>query len=725
VQAAAVLLRFFPLDHPNPMNKSCRSPKKDTPSTPAQTGRSKPFVLPTLQRKELPDWFFNMIPRRAVRSVFFPSGIPQNAIWDFARSPEGRFYASLCAEGFVSASARLYEFLPDQNRLEFLLDMKRECLVGPRAIPPSKIHTSMDFTKDGELILATHTTAPAPDHPYWLFDAYYSHQWEGYAGSHVLLHNPATGVTRNLGIPMPRESIYGGVYEPRRHAYYFIGYSRGHVGRLDLETREVKDLGQGSEFGSYRLTLGPDGNIYYTTRSGWLFRVDVDRDRIENLNQRLPTPEWWARKQYTYGRIGPDGRLYMANQVSDRLVALDVKTLRAEDCGPAEPEPRVKTVFPRSPIGLAFDDDGVLWYTMGSEHAGMSGLWIHLARWDVARGGKPEIVGMLGTAEHALWYASELIHANGKLYASDTNHGEDPPGILTIDLATLKSDLSSPREKCCDPAAYMLIDEKDGAAACPAKNYQESRKVYRAMMDRWMAWWKFLDENPYFIQAKKTDIVRLWQKLPNEDTRVTALEWESNRKLRGVCGMDSSRHDFVIQDGQLIRSAPIDDASREEWNLPSANGLDRLPTGIEKLRLPNRQGRHFLAKPSCWTPWNGGRILVGTADGMLAIVHPKKRTVFSLGAVAPHGPVHQIVTNARRTMAYGVAGDPNDMGHLFRFTDTGGVAELGRTFTAENKPPGSANSCEPRCLALSPDEKTLAIGVADQLGAIYLYTGLK
>lgn len=81
--------------------------------------------------------------------------------------------------------------------------------------------------------------------------------------------------------------------------------------------------------------------------------------------------------------------------------------------------------------------------------------------------------------------------------------------------------------------------------------------------------------------------------------------------------------------------------------------------------------------------------------------------------------------NATCADAYGVAGDANDLGHVFRYDDVDGAIELGRTLTSEAKPPGLANSCQPSCLALSPDEKNLAIGVADRLGCVYIFSGLE
>jgi hypothetical protein len=82
--------------------------------------------------------------------------------------------------------------------------------------------------------------------------------------------------------------------------------------------------------------------------------------------------------------------------------------------------------------------------------------------------------------------------------------------------------------------------------------------------------------------------------------------------------------------------------------------------------------------------------------------------------------VHQIVTNAERTSAFGVAGHAMDLGHVFYYDEEGGLREIGRTL-AGVEGLGLVGNTEPCCAALSPDGKTLAIGALDELGSVYLY----
>lgn len=663
-----------------------------------------------IKRADLPRDFFDMLPRVAIQSAFFPPGIPQNSIWEFFKTRAGRYYVSLCTEGYVSASGALYEFLPRKMTFKPLFDLASVCLVGPRATPPSKIHTSLDELADGRLVMLTHTTAPAPAHPYWMLDAYYNHAWEGFAGSHLLIYDPRNGEVVNRGIPVPRETLYGGIYDESHDAYYMIGYLRGHVYRYEMATSKLDDLGQVSEWGSFRLVRGPDRHIYGSTRSGWLFKIDVDRPGVVDVNYRLPgAPGLNSRRQFAFAATGPDWRLYIAHHCSDRLVALDTKNLKAEDVGSIDPAPRMEKNWPRCVAGMCWDDRGRLWYGLGSHVGGGPGFWTHLASWDVTRGQQPKILGMMGTAERATYYVSEMIHSDGRLLAVDTNHGMDPPGIRIIDLSRLDQLRDQPREICHDPFSYAYLEDRSTAA--PADVSQAQMAAYVNLLKKDEAAGRFMAQNTFTIRAASVEIFRLWRQIEPRESPVRRLEWTDEKTLRGSCGGKILRS-FTIRNGSLRLAAK---------SVARRNPALTLPAILAGIALPARPGRQYLATPSCWIEWNKQRWLVGTRDGLLALVNPARKSVFNLGPVCSQGPVRALCADTGRKFAFGTAGDEWDLGNCFYFDERSGVRELGRAFTGDSDPWGTSNSCVLSAVALSPSGEKLAIGAADRLGTVYIY----
>ena len=115
--------------------------------------------------------FFRALPEEAVRHRLLNEDMRHNAIWDMAISREGRVFFSLCAELAESRYVRLYEYLPDENAFRLHFRLEDRVIVQDREIRASKIHTSMAFMEDGRLIMTTHTTSQAPQHPTWVLPA--------------------------------------------------------------------------------------------------------------------------------------------------------------------------------------------------------------------------------------------------------------------------------------------------------------------------------------------------------------------------------------------------------------------------------------------------------------------------------------------------------------------------------------------------------------------------
>ncbi len=351
----------------------------------------------------MPEGFFELLPQEAVRYSKFPVNTKHNAIWDFNWGHDGKMYVALCGELGNALNAILYEYDRQTGSLEFCFDAGRETMADPRMIPPSKIHTSITPIRDGKVLMTTHTTARSLAHPYWLFDQHYTHQWEGYPGSHVLVWDPATRQCSNLGIPVARDSIYGACYDDRNNALWFTTYLRGHLYRLDLETRKVEDFGQITEFGSYKFVKDGLGNMLISTRSGTVFHIAVDNGSITDLGvlakETEKNPNWRGRRYLGHHADMPDGRILLSVRCSDWLYAFDPETLKFERFGDFRPASFIQSAPWMMQKGLAFDSKGILWQASLCPISESVGSMAHLFRWDIMDGKEPEYVGLLGTPD--------------------------------------------------------------------------------------------------------------------------------------------------------------------------------------------------------------------------------------------------------------------------------------------------------------------------------------
>jgi len=114
-----------------------------------------------------------------------------------------------------------------------------------------------------------------------------------------------------------------------------------------------------------------------------------------------------------------------------------------------------------------------------------------------------------------------------------------------------------------------------------------------------------------------------------------------------------------------------------------------------------------------------GRRLVGTPDGMLALVNGEDTC--ALGAVTVNGPIHCMSTAPDGTV-YGVAGDEMDIGLLFSWNEKRGLRCLGNVAQGYGKSIDDVFFCTyVTACAVSPDGKYLAVGATERLGTVVIY----
>ncbi len=647
---------------------------------------------------------YRVINQSGVKQAFTDEPL-HNACWDANLSPDGTLYFSVCSELTTHEYAKLYKYDFDTNTVKECFYTKDYFLKSDRYIRDSKFHTSIQFKPDGKLIMVTHTTDKAPQHIAWLPLSFVSNPFEGFAGGELLEYDPKTGKVDLFGIPAPRESIYGAVYSPYDDAYYMLGWMRGHLYRFDCKTRKVRDLGQATEYRSYRIVLGPDENVYFSTKSGFMMRYNVHTQRFEDLDARIPcdkTHKGW-KFPYTYlgpCATGPDGRLYVTGNNTDILSALDPKTGKIEAVGKLFPSDLLCDDEGQHGFvsGMDFDRDGVLWFATMSfrydegEYFKVPSM---LGRWDFRNGNAPEILGVFGTVERAQTMTDNLIVDKERdiLYSVSTNHNYNSPDVIAIDLSEFRKAMHIKGDICRDDLIY-------------APGTQE----YKPFADSWHDTKVKIAKYAPNIKAEKIQPVRLWREFSTpefSEMPVCKLWFTDENTVEGICGKEKYCR-FVIRDGVLEELTPIDGFVKEECE--------------SIANLPSYPGRQWRANAVCKCDWTNGAQLAATEDGMLARVN-KDGSVYSIGPAIAQGPVRDICSSTRAGVAYGVGGDPDDVGNLFSYTEKEGLKYLGVTICDRaDDEIGTCASFYPTCCAVSESGERVAVGVGDRLSCVYIYT---
>ena len=662
-----------------------------------------------------------LIPQSGVQQYIFPDGDQHNAIWDYYVTPDHRHLFSLCAEGNFAQSFSLMEYLPETNDVRKIFDFDDTITHYDDTIKGSKIHTSLCSMPDGRVIFSNHTTASAPGHPVWMPRAYRNHMWEGFPGSNIMIWDPKTNHVEDLGIPIRRESLYGGVFSAKCNAMFCTTMMNGHVYRFDLADRRVTDYGNLTEGDNNMIKIGPDGNVYCTSDAGDLFRINTDTLEYEDLHVRLaPTPAGPSGpRKMMYGLNGPDGKFYIGAQWSEILQSYDPKTGKHEIHGKFMPKCLEKYPHKGMVYGWDFDEDGVLWYgllthpTKESRH-GHNEITFWLCSWDFLRGGEPVCYGVIGTEKRRVLVFSEAHIDNGRFIGADTNHWNDPVSMFAVDLKKLKADYAAgvkgPFTK--DEIHYT--------------HYENGAELYRAAtggdLGRDAAWYY---ESRDGEKARTEELLRLaaeadfggftraWNYRPfhdfgNKEGKVRELTANADGTVTAIVGTERFSR-LVLREGEVL--------SRED-------GVAYTPKAVrhdlDSLRLPAAAGRRWIAQATATVTLPDGRVFVGTKDGYCGIVDGEQ--VFSLGALGVRGPVHDLCMTAGGRV-YGIAGSAHDLAMLFTYADGEGLVELGYVYVPWEKV--AKGECVTMGLAttvaVSADGKRLYVGSEDFRSTILEY----
>jgi sugar lactone lactonase YvrE len=669
------------------------------------------------------DEALSLINQTGVRQRFGLCNIDYPGCWDSKLSPDGILYYAPSDESGRARHTRLvaYDYKTDTAKLCYKVE--DVALPKDRELPITKTHESISFLPDGRIITVTHSTDRSPRHPEWMPLAHHTHVWEGWPGSTILCYDPKTGKTENLGIPVSRESIYGTTYDAKHDALYMIGFMRGHVYRFSLKDRKIKDLGKAAELYCYRLHVGPDQHIYGCTKSGYLFRINVDTEELEDMNWRVPaydgnyTNNTWYR--YMSDAHNIDDRTFIFSSFcANEMFSFDTVTKKVTPIGRWLPFDDLYIDKYTTPAinEFAIDKYGVLWipcavYNIPRDLKDYRTYKLpdYLIRWDYLNNKDPELLGVIGTETygHGQTSAASIDKENDILYLVDSGGDARGLSILCIDLEKYRPNMYKPgpvlQDKSFQPKE-MTPEQKE---AFIKKGHSTEETTA---------------SNPFYaFPIANITPVRIWRHVPHtniEDSKIKGLVFDDRNVLHGICG-DKNEYCFKVVDGQVETFIPTHEAEAGYLDWLRANAIPAKPELPEGLVLPHSAGRQYLASPTASIEWNNGRIIVGTADAQMAIISGKD--VYALGPCATYGPVRSLCTNASKTKLWGTAGDDEDLGMVFYYDDKVGLRQLGfLIYNIHGYIDGPTASNILSCIALSSDETLIAVGGADRIGSIHI-----
>ena len=696
-----------------------------------------------------------LINQTSVRAAMAPrlGNEDTNACWDAMVAPDGTLYFPLSSEDGWSGASKLARF--DYENEKVVVCFRGEDVLLPidRQLPHSKFHTSLNAIprsalypevpydeKDYLVICTTHSTDKAKHHPEWMPFGHHNHVWDGFPGSQLLVYDPKSGHAMTLGTPVPHESIYGAMYEPKHNRLYMIGFMRGHVYCFDFnERRVIKDLGKAAEIFCYRLVLGADGNIYGCSKSGQMFKINTDTVELENMEFHVPDikDNYVSYTWYRYlvqGRNHPSGKyMYLAFFGMRTMYQLEFATGKVTPIGSCVPFDGLYELgcddVDYNIQGFDVDKDGVLWIGV----QGRGGLHnqtpyeypncTYLIRWDPDNWQEPYCCGILGKPERIQAYVTEIEYdpVYDRLYWVDQVAGtKQRPSAGGLELAQFRKVYRERGPVSEDSRAQeRLLTE----AQLEARRQRVERRGSEENAQK----------NPFqAFPPAKVEAIRIWRSVPRlevEDSKVIGMAFDKTSedyryKLHVVCGrsgcFDTAAFVLEIVDGVVTstkRFSEIDETYKE-WLRTSI-----LPQPLdfdENIVLPEATGRRFRAKASCAIDWKDGKKFVCTQDALASIVSADG-SVYSLGNAAAYGPVRSMVTNKDKTHLWGVAGDDEDLGYVFQYDDTYGLRQMGIiNYNVHGYFDGPTVGNVLSSINLSPDEKYLAIGSADRIAEVHV-----
>ncbi len=666
----------------------------------------------------MPDDYFRLIPSDGVHHVAVTDWPAHNAVWDMTVSPEGNAFFSVCGESFDPLYARLYEYNPRTKELKHHLSLEDKLFFEHESLCTSKFHTALCFMENGEIISATHTTSPSPLHPRWMPYEYVDHIWEGFEGSHLVKYNPKTGDFRDLGLFTPRDTCYGGCYEPVSGDYVSITWMTGEGYVYNVRTGKRRSLGQVSDSQTSRLYPDGKGHLYGSTYGGNLFYydgeignfvyTDLHADGLMRHAVICDNTDKGGEKiiYFTTGPCGIAGRgqmLYAWNVTQGTLSEVGRPVPKAD----SEVDP--KTYM--NAYGMAMDSQGRLWYGCMTHVDSVRYMGAKLYVWDFLHGGEPMDCGFIGTDYRTVSIPSEMRITGNYLIISDSNHTEaglNPTGVVSIDLEKFyPAVLAGKRGGYSNDIVNYLPYPEECLKLFPGDAEAAYNTFEQWFHDVWEVDVQFGIDNSFRTPLKDLHGISFYQNVGQPNGKVRSVAVDNDGKVTFTCGQGDNCFSLTA----TMENGKYAVTSVEKIPEPCTCAAPEVAA-----KLPYHPGRQYIAKASAVAELADGKKLVGTQDGVLAIVDGSE--VYSLGYACACGKVHTLCAVPGSKTVYGLAGYHRGIGNVFAWNPETGIQQLGILPGAACDNGGYLAIYRPTAMAVSPNGKYIAIGGDNEMGGI-------
>ena len=230
-----------------------------------------------------------------------------DSIWgDLCVARDGRVYIGVSNHLAVGGNSVLYRYSPETDELKVVANIGE--VIGQRAagraVGQGKIHCRVMEGEDGRIYGGTMMGGHYTDRI-----GTYVHP-RSYPGGHLWVYDPATGATRDLGVPVPHEAIYSLWVDTDRGKIYGLTFHHRLFFTHDLKTGQVDikgNIGVGED-----VYADTTGRVYTNGPWGNVVRYDPDTDELVDLPLYFPrkpdgTPDTNGPNM---ALLADDGKLY-------------------------------------------------------------------------------------------------------------------------------------------------------------------------------------------------------------------------------------------------------------------------------------------------------------------------------------------------------------------------------------------------------------------------------